>query len=218
MGLSRWDNLDDWAATLNRVSGDHSMAVSKDDVLAALGKILSPEGKPLTATATLSDIVVTDGKVFFSITADAAQVQQWEGVRERAQAAVRAVPGVQSAMIALTAERAGGARGPAGAPPPRRPRDGAGRGASGRGEAAGCASGAWARTGRPGGDSRRRRDHRGCLRQRRCRQIDGRGQSRRSGCATWGLRSAFSMPTFTGRRCRSFSPSASGRRRPAARD
>ncbi len=102
------------------------MAVSKQDVLAALGKVVSPEGKPLTQTGTLSDIVVTDGKVFFSITVDAAQVQQWEAVRERAQAAVRAVPGVQSVMIALTAERAGGAggaggaRGPAGAPPPRR--------------------------------------------------------------------------------------------------
>ena len=96
------------------------MAVSKDDVLAALGKIQTPDHKPLTATGTLSDIVVTDGKVFFSITADAAQVQQWESVRERAQAAVRAVPGVQSVMIALTAERAGNARGPAGAPPPSR--------------------------------------------------------------------------------------------------
>ena len=117
------------------------MAVSKDDVLAALGKILSPEGKPLTATATLSDIVVTDGKVFFSITADAAQVQQWEGVRERAQAAVRALPGVQSAMIALTAERAGGARGPAGAPPPRRPAMAPGGARPGEGRAPGAQAG-----------------------------------------------------------------------------
>jgi len=80
------------------------MAV-KDDVLAALGKVLSPDGKPLTQTGTLSDIVATDGKVFFSITVDAAAVRQWEPVRERAEAAVRATPGVASALVALTGER-----------------------------------------------------------------------------------------------------------------
>jgi ATP-binding protein involved in chromosome partitioning len=88
----------------------------KDDVLATLATMTSPEGKPLTVTGALSDIVVTDGKVFFSITADAAAVKQWEAVRERAEAAVRALPGVKSVMVALTAERAGG-----GAAAPRRP-------------------------------------------------------------------------------------------------
>ena len=91
---------------------------TKDDVLAALGKISSPDGKPLPGTGALSDIVVTDGKVFFSITVDAAAVKQWEPVRERAEAAVRAVPGVVSALVALTGERAPGAGGGA---PPRRP-------------------------------------------------------------------------------------------------
>ena len=94
------------------------MADVKDDVLAALARVPSPDGKPLTQTDALSDIVATDGKVFFSITADAASVKSWESVRERAEAAVRAVPGVKSVMIALTAERAGGG---AGAAPPRRP-------------------------------------------------------------------------------------------------
>ena len=94
------------------------MAVSKDDVLAALGKVLGPDGKPLPETGTLSDVVVTDGKVFFSMTVDAAAVKQWEPVRERAEAAVRAVPGVASALVALTGERAPAAGGSA---PPRRP-------------------------------------------------------------------------------------------------
>src|SRR5271156_876059 len=83
------------------------MATLKDDVLAALGKICSPDGAPLPATGKLSDIVAGDGKVFLSITVDAGAVKDWEAVRERAEAAVRAVPGVQSVMIALTAERAG---------------------------------------------------------------------------------------------------------------
>jgi ATP-binding protein involved in chromosome partitioning len=101
---------------------------TKDDVLAALAKVSSPDGEALTATAALSDIVVTDGKVFFSITADAGAVKQWETVRERAEAAVRAVPGVKSVMVALTAERAGTAGGGPGAAPrrPQQPRPGAG--------------------------------------------------------------------------------------------
>ena len=88
----------------------------KDDVLAALAKVPSPDGKPLTQTGALSEIVATDGKVFFSLTADAIAVKQWESVRERAEAAVRVVPGVKSVMVALTAERAGG-----GAPRPQTP-------------------------------------------------------------------------------------------------
>src|SRR5215469_1072703 len=85
------------------------MSTSKDDVIAALGKIASPEGVPLPATGKLSEIVVADGKVFFSITVDSGVVQAWESVRERAQKAVAALPGVTSAMVALTAERAAGA-------------------------------------------------------------------------------------------------------------
>ncbi len=109
------------------------MADLKDEVLRALAAVQSPDGKPLTATGKLSDILVTDGKVFFSVTVDAAHVPQWESVRERAQAAVRAVPGVNSVMIALTAERAGGraASQPSAAP----------RGAPVRGGAAGAAQG-----------------------------------------------------------------------------
>src|SRR6185312_543739 len=75
-------------------------------------------GVALTETGKLSEVVVSDGKVFFSITVDAAVVQAWEPVRKAAEAAVRAVPGVASAMVALTGERAGGARG-AQQPPPR---------------------------------------------------------------------------------------------------
>src|SRR5580693_9314696 len=83
------------------------MANQKDDVLAALGKVPAPDGTPLPATHKLSDIVVADGKVFFSITVDAGAIKQWETVREQAETAIRAVPGVKSVMVALTAERTG---------------------------------------------------------------------------------------------------------------
>jgi ATP-binding protein involved in chromosome partitioning len=94
------------------------MASLKDDVLAALAKVASPQGQKLTETGTLSDVVVTDGKVFFSISVDAGAVKEWESVRARAEAATRAVPGVQSVLVALTAERASGVGGTA---PQRRP-------------------------------------------------------------------------------------------------
>src|SRR5674476_952440 len=90
------------------------MAVSKEQILAALAKVPSPGGAALTDARVLSDVVVSDGKVFFSISVDAAAVKAWEPVRKAAEDAVRAIPGVQSALVALTAERTAGSasRGP----------------------------------------------------------------------------------------------------------
>jgi ATP-binding protein involved in chromosome partitioning len=92
------------------------MALTKSEVLASLERVASPDGLALPKTGALSDIVVSDGKVFFSITVDAAVVNAWEPVRKRAEAAVKALPGVASVMVALTAERAAG---------PARPQPGA---------------------------------------------------------------------------------------------
>jgi ATP-binding protein involved in chromosome partitioning len=109
------------------------MPVTKDDVLAALGKVAAPDGTALPKTAALSEIVAADGKVFFSISVDAAAVQAWEPVRKRAEEAVKAIPGVTSAMVALTAERKGGTAAPA---PPAQAAPGA-RARSGQSEAVG---------------------------------------------------------------------------------
>jgi ATP-binding protein involved in chromosome partitioning len=94
------------------------MAVTKEQVLAALESVASPTGIPLPRTGALSDVVAGDSKVFFSITVDAADVKAWEPVRKRAEEVVRTLPGVQSALVALTAERRAGtasARPPQGA-------------------------------------------------------------------------------------------------------
>ena len=106
--------LYDVGASGQQGSRDDAMAVNKEQVLAALAKVAAPGGAALPDARVLSDVVVRDGKVFFSITVDAAAVKIWEPVRAKAEAAVRAVPGVQSVLVALTAERsAGGAsRGP----------------------------------------------------------------------------------------------------------
>ena len=83
------------------------MTVTKDLVLERLATIRAPDGRSLPATGALSDIVVNDGKVFFSITADAAVAQSWEATRKAAEATVRQLPGVVSVLVALTAERSG---------------------------------------------------------------------------------------------------------------
>jgi ATP-binding protein involved in chromosome partitioning len=100
------------------------VSVTAQQVRDALGKVMSPRGAPLPEAGVLSDIVVNDGKVFFSINVDAAEAKAWEDVRAKADAAVRAVPGVTSSMIALTAERKPGSPAPASAPPRPQARQG----------------------------------------------------------------------------------------------
>ena len=60
------------------------MVPTKQQVLEALAAIPAPDGKPLPQAGTLSDIVIGDGKVLFSISVDAAAVKAWEPVRKRA--------------------------------------------------------------------------------------------------------------------------------------
>jgi ATP-binding protein involved in chromosome partitioning len=93
------------------------LTVSKQQVLEALAKLSTPRGVPLAQANVLSEISVSDGKVFFSIGVDAAEARAWEDVRSHAEAAVRGVAGVTSVMVALTAERKPGAPS-AGAPRP----------------------------------------------------------------------------------------------------
>jgi ATP-binding protein involved in chromosome partitioning len=93
------------------------VGVTQQQVLDAIGRVASPRGVALTEARVLSPITVNDGKVFFSINVDAAEARAWESVRAAAEAAVRAIPGVSVAMVALTAERKPGSAAP---PAPRR--------------------------------------------------------------------------------------------------
>ncbi|GLK85951.1 Mrp/NBP35 family ATP-binding protein [Ancylobacter defluvii] len=85
------------------------MAVSADEVKARLAQVSAPDGRPITESGVLSDILVSDGKVYLSITVDAREAQAWEPVRAAVERTVRATPGVTSALVALTAERKAGA-------------------------------------------------------------------------------------------------------------
>jgi ATP-binding protein involved in chromosome partitioning len=93
------------------------LSVTQQQVLDALAGVRSPRGVALTNADVLSPITVGDGKVFFSINVDATEARAWETVRAQAESVVKAIPGVVSAMIALTAERKAGAPAP---PPPHR--------------------------------------------------------------------------------------------------
>ena len=75
------------------------MSVTQQQVLDALAKVKSPRGVALTNANVLSEIAVSDGKVFFSINVDAAEARAWEDVR----AAERAV--LDRTTIAQLAER-----------------------------------------------------------------------------------------------------------------
>ena len=93
------------------------MSVTQQQVLDALKQVKSPRGVALPDANVLSAITASDGKVFFSINVEAAEARAWETTRAQAEAAVRAIPGVTLAMIALTAERKAGAA-PAAPPQP----------------------------------------------------------------------------------------------------
>jgi len=92
------------------------VSVTQQQVQDALAKVASPRGVPLADAGVLSAIAVNDGKVFFSINVDANEARAWESVRAAAETAVRAIPGVSVAMVALTAERKPGS---ASSPPTR---------------------------------------------------------------------------------------------------
>ncbi|MBO4225355.1 P-loop NTPase [Bradyrhizobium neotropicale] len=89
-----------------------AVSVTQQQVLEKLAGVTSPRGVALTNANVLSPITVSDGKVFFSINVDAAEARAWESVRAQAESAVRAIPGVTAAMIALTAERKPGTAAP----------------------------------------------------------------------------------------------------------
>lgn len=83
----------------------HTAELSEDIVRSSLAKVRTPEGVALSVSPALSGVVVTSGKVYLSINIDPAQARAWEDVRIAAETAVKALPGVASALVTLTAER-----------------------------------------------------------------------------------------------------------------
>jgi ATP-binding protein involved in chromosome partitioning len=92
------------------------MSISEAAILQALARVVSADGATaLTDAGALSPIAIDGGRVLVSITADPAHAAAWETVRRNAETAVRALPGVTTALVTLTAER------PAAPPPAKSP-------------------------------------------------------------------------------------------------
>jgi ATP-binding protein involved in chromosome partitioning len=91
--------------------------VSKDQVLEALKRVKGPDlSSDVVSLGLVSDIVANDGKVIFSISVPADQAERLEPMRQAAERVVSEIPGVEKAMVALTAERRPGAPQPAASP------------------------------------------------------------------------------------------------------
>ena len=97
------------------------MSVTKEDVLAKLRSVKGPdlEGN-IVDLGLVSEIFIADAKVYFSLTVPAARAQELEPLREAAERATKTIPGVNGAMVALTASREpGSAPAPSRQPPPK---------------------------------------------------------------------------------------------------
>ncbi|WP_346912831.1 iron-sulfur cluster carrier protein ApbC [uncultured Roseibium sp.] len=86
----------------------------KKAVLERLSKVKGPDLEgDLVSLGLLSEIFVSDGRVAFSITVPADRAQALEPLRQAAEKVVKEIPGVENAMVALTAEKAAGSSGSA---------------------------------------------------------------------------------------------------------
>jgi ATP-binding protein involved in chromosome partitioning len=94
--------------------------ISKEAVLDSLREIHGPDGDgDIVSRGLVSDVLISDDRVMFSISVPAERAAAYESVREAADRAVRAVPGVSAATVVLTAEKRGGS-GPGPSPVPSR--------------------------------------------------------------------------------------------------
>ncbi|MFI5409927.1 Mrp/NBP35 family ATP-binding protein [Kaistia sp. UC242_56] len=94
-------------------------ALDQNAILERLRSVEGPDGKgDIVSLGLVSDILINGAKVMFSITVDAARANELEPLREKAAAAVRAMEGVESTLVILTAERRGNSL-ETRSPPPR---------------------------------------------------------------------------------------------------
>ncbi len=83
------------------------MAVTREAVAQRLATIAAPDGAAaLTECGRLSEIVIAEGRVAFSISIAVAEAALWEMTRAAAEGAVLALPGVAAVTVVLTADRA----------------------------------------------------------------------------------------------------------------
>jgi ATP-binding protein involved in chromosome partitioning len=81
--------------------------LGKDEILAALAAVPGPDGKtPLPRSGAIDGVTVRDGKVFLAIKIDPRHAKAMEAMRGEAEDKIKALPGVVSALVTLTAQSA----------------------------------------------------------------------------------------------------------------
>lgn len=84
--------------------------ITSDAVIDELRKVKGPDFESdIVSLGLVSEIFISDGKVFFSITVPDERAQELEPLREAAQKVVEAMDGVKAAIVTLTAEKKGSA-------------------------------------------------------------------------------------------------------------
>jgi ATP-binding protein involved in chromosome partitioning len=97
------------------------MPVTKEAVIERLKSISAPGlAGDIVSLGRVSDVFIADRKVFFSITVPVDKAQELEPMREAAENAVKEMPDVAGAVVALTAEKKAGQASPAPRPAPPR--------------------------------------------------------------------------------------------------
>jgi ATP-binding protein involved in chromosome partitioning len=87
---------------------------TKDRIIQELRSLKAPDGRgDIVGQGLVSEIVVQDGKVYFSIAVPPERAQEFEGLRQRAERAAAMVPGVKAVIATLTADKPGGKGSPA---------------------------------------------------------------------------------------------------------
>ena len=82
------------------------MTATREEVLEALKGVTDPvSGQDLVSAGPVRALSVSDGAVRFVLEIDPARAELMEGVRAEAEAAVRAVPGVEQVSAVMTAHR-----------------------------------------------------------------------------------------------------------------
>ncbi|KKX28378.1 iron-sulfur cluster carrier protein ApbC [Rhizobium sp. LC145] len=83
--------------------------VTKEQVLETLRKVRGPDLEgDIVSLGMVSDVFISDGKVYFSITVPADRAKELEPLRMAAERSVTAIPGIKGALVTLTADRKAG--------------------------------------------------------------------------------------------------------------
>ena len=101
--------------------------VTKEQVLETLKTVRGPDLEhDIVELGMVSDVFISDGKVYFSITVPADRAQELEPMRLAAERVIKEMPGVKGALVALTADKKAATAAPAARPAPNPPHGHAG--------------------------------------------------------------------------------------------